>query len=111
MHNKISHFWYEIVQRKVLPSLQVEPNQEFRGEVDLFPNQYFSISSRVFPFVSGIIFQPIQMVGIQKSAKIQNVNAGPRLSSESGINCPIVAVPIQTAMVAMDMALPRMLVG
>jgi len=69
------------------------------------------MSSMVFPFVSGIIFQPIQMVGIQNRAKIQNVIEGPRLSSESGISCPIMVVPIQTAIVAMDMALPRILAG
>ena len=78
--------------------------------LNLYSNQYFSIYSSVFPLVSGIIFHPIHMVGMQKNAKIQNVIAGPKLSSESGINCPIIEVPIQTAIVAIDMALPRIFV-
>lgn len=79
----------------------------------LFLFQYLSISSRDFPFVSGINFIVSHKAGAHNTANVQKVAAGPQLSlfSIKGVNWPTKKLAIQRDKVASDIARPLTAVG
>lgn len=71
------------------------------------------MSSKDFPFVSGINFQVIHNAGAHKTANVQKVAAGPQLSlfNINGVNWPTKKLAIQSDNVAKDIARPRTELG
>src|SRR5690606_6723527 len=73
--------------------------------------QLRSISSRVFPLVSGIILMVNIKRRIALNANSQKVWPAPIFSNKTGVNCEISHTPIHNTMMERDIATPLFFVG